>query len=113
MSELSTLARPYAEAVFRIAESESDLAGWSARLATLAAIAADPQAAALIADPSVASARVSALIVVANVEAAFCRETSITQTLPWRPSEGPHRSISSEICHVVQCVDWQMELMLN
>jgi len=51
MSELSTLARPYAEAVFRLAQSESsaqdenDLAGWSARVATLAIIVADPQVA--------------------------------------------------------------------
>jgi F-type H+-transporting ATPase subunit delta len=29
MSELSTLARPYAEAVFRLAQGENDLAGWS------------------------------------------------------------------------------------
>jgi F-type H+-transporting ATPase subunit delta len=63
VSELSTLARPYAEAVFRLAQAESDLAGWSNRLATLAMIAADLQAGALIADPSVASARVADLMI--------------------------------------------------
>ena len=63
MSELSTLARPYAEAVFRLAQSESDLAGWSSRIATLAAIVSDVQVARLIADPAVSSERVADLIV--------------------------------------------------
>ncbi|OYW36382.1 MAG: F0F1 ATP synthase subunit delta [Hydrogenophilales bacterium 12-61-10] len=63
MSELSTLARPYAEAVFRIAQGENDLAGWSSRIATLAAIVSDAQLARLNADPSVAAERVAALVV--------------------------------------------------
>src|SRR5512141_1114720 len=52
MSELSTLARPYAEAVFRMAQGDNDLAGWSSRVATLAAIVSDAQLARLIADPA-------------------------------------------------------------
>jgi F-type H+-transporting ATPase subunit delta len=63
MSELSTLARPYAEAVFRLAKGENDLAGWSARMTTLAAIASDSQLARLNADPAVASERVAALVI--------------------------------------------------
>lgn len=63
MSELSTLARPYAEAVFRLAQGENDLAGWSSRIATLAAIVSDVQAARLIADPAVSGDRVAGLII--------------------------------------------------
>jgi F-type H+-transporting ATPase subunit delta len=63
MSELSTLARPYAEAVFRMAQGENDLAGWSSRIATLAAIVSDAQAARLIADPTVSTERVAGLII--------------------------------------------------
>ena len=63
MSELSTLARPYAEAVFRMAQGENDLAGWSSRVGTLAAIVSDAQIANLIADPAVSSDRVSNLII--------------------------------------------------
>ena len=59
MSELSTFARPYAEAVFRLAQSEGDLAGWSDRVETLVMIAVDPQAAHLIADPSIAPHQVA------------------------------------------------------
>ena len=63
MSELSTLARPYAEAVFRMAQGENDLAGWSSRIATLAAIVSDAQVARLIADPAVPADRVASLII--------------------------------------------------
>ena len=63
MSELSTLARPYAEAVFRMAQGENDLAGWSSRVATLAAIVSDAQVARLIADPAVSADRIAALII--------------------------------------------------
>lgn len=63
MSELSTLARPYAEAVFRLAQDEKDLTGWSLRLKSLALIVADTQMARLIADPVVAADRVAGLII--------------------------------------------------
>ena len=63
MSELSTLARPYAEAVFRMAQGENDLAGWSSRLQSLALIVSDAQVARLIADPAVSADRVADLIV--------------------------------------------------
>jgi F-type H+-transporting ATPase subunit delta len=63
MSELSTLARPYAEAVFRLAQGENDLAGWSSRIATLAVIVSDAQVARLNADPAVPAERVAGLII--------------------------------------------------
>ena len=63
MSELSTLARPYAEAAFRLAQGENDLTGWSSRIATLAAIVSDAQVARLIADPAVAAGRVADLVI--------------------------------------------------
>ena len=63
MSELSTLARPYADAVFRMAQGENDLAGWSSRVASLAMIVSDAQVARLIADPVVSSDRVAGLVI--------------------------------------------------
>jgi len=63
MSELSTLARPYAEAVFRMAQGENDLAGWSLRVQSLALIVSDAQVARLIADPAVSADRVAGLII--------------------------------------------------
>jgi F-type H+-transporting ATPase subunit delta len=63
MCEMSTLARPYAEAVFHMAQSENDLASWSSRVQSLALIVADAQLARLIADPAVAAERVASLII--------------------------------------------------
>ena len=62
MAELSTLARPYAEAVFRLAQEKNALGEWSGRLATLAAIVSDGQMQAVIADPNTSAARAAELI---------------------------------------------------
>jgi F-type H+-transporting ATPase subunit delta len=42
MAETATLARPYAEAVFRLADAGGTLAPWSGALRTLAQVAAHP-----------------------------------------------------------------------
>jgi len=42
MAEIATLARPYAEAVFRLADAGSALAVWSGTLRNLAQVAAHP-----------------------------------------------------------------------
>jgi len=62
MAELSTLARPYAEAVFRLAKDKNALGEWSGRLATLAAIVSDAQMQAVIADPNTSVSRAAELI---------------------------------------------------
>lgn len=54
MAELSTIARPYAEAAFRIA-MEGDLNAWSVLVGELAAIADRPEMRALVLDPKVDS----------------------------------------------------------
>ena len=43
MAEIATLARPYAEAVFRLADDGGSLAAWSDTLRTLAQAAAHPE----------------------------------------------------------------------
>src|SRR3954470_19540791 len=53
MAETATIARPYAEAVFGLADKTGALAKWSPLLAAMAAAAADPQVRALIGDPKV------------------------------------------------------------
>ena len=63
MSELSTLARPYAEAVFRMAQGENDLAGWSSRITLLAMIVSDAQVGRLNADPAMAADHVASLVI--------------------------------------------------
>jgi F-type H+-transporting ATPase subunit delta len=63
MAELSTLARPYAEAVFRLAKTSGDRKAWSDRLSKVGQVVGDPQMRTLIADPNVSAAQVADLIV--------------------------------------------------
>jgi F-type H+-transporting ATPase subunit delta len=51
MAELATIARPYAEAAFEVADREGKLAAWSEALARLAKVAADPEVLRLVGDP--------------------------------------------------------------
>lgn len=53
MAELTTIARPYAQAVFRLAQDEGNLKGWSEMLVLAAQVAADSEMAALIDNPRV------------------------------------------------------------
>ncbi len=68
MAEIATIARPYAEALFKA--SSSDLPGVQTWLERIAAIAADPQSQQLADDPNVTVAQVLGVI------------TSVAGTLP-------------------------------
>ena len=63
MAELSTLARPYAKAVFELARDESKLADWSALLAGLAAAVRDKQVAAAIGHPAIGRGQLAEVLV--------------------------------------------------
>jgi len=62
MAELATIARPYAEAVFRLAKEGNALAAWSEKLAFIAAIYQDPQMQAAIGNPRVTANDVERLL---------------------------------------------------
>lgn len=57
MAELVTIARPYAEAVFRLAREKGALAAWSGHLAALAAYVDNAEVKACIADPGPTAAQ--------------------------------------------------------
>ena len=61
MAEAITVARPYADAVFVLADSTSALGKWSQTLAVMAAVAANPDIAAATADPKLTSEQVYGL----------------------------------------------------
>jgi F-type H+-transporting ATPase subunit delta len=63
MAEPSTIARPYAEAAFRLADAQGKLAEWSAALANLAAVAADGRVRAAVGDPNLSAAKVAGLFI--------------------------------------------------
>jgi F-type H+-transporting ATPase subunit delta len=62
MSENSTLARPYAEAVFELAQSSGELDRWSEMLAFAAAVAGDESIRALDANPKVGRGQLEGLL---------------------------------------------------
>lgn len=62
MAESTTLARPYANAVFRLARERNELAHWGAMLGTLAGIVADDRVAERLADPTLTAAVSAGLV---------------------------------------------------
>lgn len=63
MAEPVTIARPYAEAAFKLAREQNALPAWSDALDLIAAVVADPQLAALIGAPQVGTAQVENIII--------------------------------------------------
>ena len=63
MAEPSTVARPYAEAAFRLAEGSNALGKWSAMVAALAQVADDKRVLAAIADPALSDAQAAGVFI--------------------------------------------------
>ena len=63
MAEPSTVARPYAEAAFRLADDKGALAAWSGMLAALAAVASDDRVRAAVADPKLSDAQAAGVFI--------------------------------------------------
>jgi F-type H+-transporting ATPase subunit delta len=62
MAEARTIARPYAEAVYRLARGNNTLPAWSEMLQLAAAIAADESIRAIIGNPKVPARRLGELL---------------------------------------------------
>ena len=61
MAEVATIARPYAEAAFGLADSTGKLAEWSAVLERMSQVAADPEVRGLIDNPNMGAERLYGL----------------------------------------------------
>lgn len=64
MAELATIARPYAEALFRVAKN-GDLNAWAALIGEMAQVAANKEFAAFAKNPKIADAEVQAVFLAA------------------------------------------------
>jgi F-type H+-transporting ATPase subunit delta len=62
MAELATIARPYAEAAFQVADATGKLGAWADALGRLAAVASDGEVLRLLGDPGVSSDALDGLI---------------------------------------------------
>lgn len=63
MAEITTVARPYAQAVARLARENNNWQAWSEMLALVAQVAADPQVETLAGNPTVPAERVARIII--------------------------------------------------
>lgn len=69
MAEIYTLARPYAEAVFELAEGNDGFASWSTALAALSAVVSNDDVSALMTNPKIDDATLAdAIIGVADAD---------------------------------------------
>lgn len=62
MAEPVTIARPYAEAVYKIAREKNALVQWSDALANLDAVVGDARVRVIISDPNVSTQQLEALV---------------------------------------------------
>lgn len=83
MAEPATIARPYAEAAFRLAKDGNALPAWSDKLAFIAAVYQDPQMQAAIGNPKVTAHDVEGLML------AICGERI----------DGPARNLIQLLVH--------------
>lgn len=81
MAEISTLARPYAKAVFDLAQEERKLAEWSALLAGLAVAVRDPQVAPWIGHPAIGRGPLAEIFARALGAAATPRAQNLVRLL--------------------------------
>lgn len=63
MAESVTIARPYAQAVFRLARETGKLSLWSERLGRLSAIVVDPEMARIVGNPRFSAGQVTELFI--------------------------------------------------
>ncbi len=63
MEDLTTLARPYAVAVFRLAQEQGELDRWSEMLQLLAEVVGDPTMKGLIVDPRLEGERLAEVVI--------------------------------------------------
>jgi F-type H+-transporting ATPase subunit delta len=63
VAEPSTVARPYAEAAFRLADEAGRLREWSGMLGALAQVAQDPRVLSVIGDPGLADAQAAGVFI--------------------------------------------------
>jgi F-type H+-transporting ATPase subunit delta len=63
MAETQTLARPYADAVFELAEAQGQLDEWSVALEALSAIVSNEDVAALMDNPEIADSRLAEVVI--------------------------------------------------
>ncbi len=104
MAELSTIARPYAEALFRVASEDqraNALEQWSALVLRLSAVAADPDMGRLIGDPRVTGDQIYSVFVGAAGDALDTHAQNFVRTLIDNDRLGAMPEIGTQFAQLV------------
>ncbi|MBI2319079.1 MAG: F0F1 ATP synthase subunit delta [Betaproteobacteria bacterium] len=81
MAETTTIARPYAEAVFALADASGTLAKWSATLQRAAEIASHPEMLQAMGHPGLSAEQLYGLFATAAGEALFAESQNLIRVL--------------------------------
>ena len=81
MAEKRTVARPYAQAAFALAQEQGELLSWSAMITLLGQAASDPQLAAVLANPEQEPAKLVELLQSICGDALFDSGTNMLKLL--------------------------------
>jgi F-type H+-transporting ATPase subunit delta len=81
MAEPSTLARPYAKAIFELARDSKQLADWSALVGGLAAAVRDPKVAAAIGHPAIGRGQLADVLIQAMGKSASAETRNLLRLL--------------------------------
>jgi len=81
MAETITIARPYAEAVFQLADKAGELAKWSEALARMAGIAANPDMLEAMGNPRLTADQLYGLFASLAGEAMFAQSQNLVRVL--------------------------------
>jgi F-type H+-transporting ATPase subunit delta len=81
MAETITIARPYAEAVFQLADKAGELAKWSEALARMAGIAANPDMLQAMGNPRLTADQLYGLFASLAGEAMFAQSQNLVRVL--------------------------------
>lgn len=109
MAELSTIARPYAEALFRVATEDRGadaLKKWSELVANMSAVAADPDMRRVMGDPRVSDGQVYGVFVGAITGGARPEPSTFAQNFVRTLIDNDRLSVMPEIgAQFAQLVD--------
>lgn len=98
MAETVTIARPYAQAVFRLAKETGSQMAWTERLQRLATIVQDHEMSKVIGNPKFSAQQVADLLISLTGEASNKELTGFVALL----SENERLSVMPQICEIFE-----------
>ena len=109
MSDLSVVAKPYAEAVFNIAVADGSFAKWSTMLKDIVTVAADPRVVDLIENPQVDDLAIAQLI----IDICASPDNALAQNFVQLVAENHRLLAITDICAIFEYLRQEHEKVLD